>query len=415
MPRFARLCILASILVLALSIAAPLAVEARRAPSPVILVDLAHGEGTIGLCTLFAVAPEAHWVVLVPSKNYKLPECWIGPAEVWVGDFASVADKLRDVDMIIIGQPTKAFSDDEIKAIADWFKQGGKVLWCAGDSDYPAQGGVLEIADHTCDDILKAIGSKLRLDFVSIEDTVSNAGKPYRVVALVKPDNKYGAEVVAYGAEKVLFHGPGAVAWVDSSGKWHKLTESGTPENLVKIVVTTNNGRVVEHQPKGPGQPGEFGKAHKVGETGVFVLMAAEIMEAEKGKSIVIVSGESPYGGYQPIVTYKYHGRLLDGPRFVRNVILWALGLGEELKAYKGINKIIGDVVQNQVKSVSEELSKMKSEINNISSALKSEVDELRSEIASLYPALSVAITAAIIGIIAIGISVFALMKAKAK
>ncbi len=418
MRRYLSFLLLA--VLVAIALAPMVSVSAARIAGPVILVDLAHGENTNGLCTLFATMPEAHWIVLVPSEGFKLPECGIRPAEVWVGDFAKVADKLRDVDMVIIGQPTKYLSDDEIKVLKEWFQSSGKVLWCAGDSDYPAQGGVQEIADHACDAVLKAIGSKLRLDFVSIEDTKSNAGRPYRVVGIVEPDSRYGAEVIAYGAKKVLFHGPGAVAWVDENGKWHKLTEPNTPSNIVKLVLTTENGRVVEHQPKAPGAPGEFGRAHHVGETGKFVLMAAEVIEKGEIPNVVIVSGESPYGGYQPMVTYRYHGIPLDGPRFVRNVLLWALHYPAELamiqsaaaageatkkaeEAMKTASEALNTAKQaasaaqqalSVVKSLQDEMSKLSDNVNKLAEA----VNNLNSSIGTAntvgYAAIAIAIIA---------------------
>jgi len=329
----------------------PLALKAARLAGPVIVVDFSHGENTRGLCEFLGTVPEAYWVIVVPNKNFQLPQCTVKPYKVVVGNFASkdVQEVLREADAVVIGQPTQYLTKAELNALSKWFKSSpGKVLWCAGDSDYPAQGGNMEIAQHACDAVFKAVGSKLRIDFVSVEDTKSNAGAAYRVVGIVKPDARYNAQIIAYGAKKVLFHGPGAVAWVDSKGKWHKLTDPGTPQNLIKIVLTTKNGRIVEHQPVRPGAPGEFGRAHHVGETGTFVLMAAEVIGKKAPYSVVIASGESPYGGYQPMVTFRYHNIPLDGPRFVRNVFLWSLSYPAELGA---LSQVYG-VMQHNMKVV---------------------------------------------------------------
>ncbi|NPA84476.1 MAG: ABC transporter [Crenarchaeota archaeon] len=309
---------------------------AARPAGPVILLDFSHGENTRGLCEMLATVPEAYWVLVVP-EGFQLPQCGISPTKVVTGNFESpsVVEELKKADVLIIGQPTKYFTDAEIKNIANWFKEPGKVLWCAADSDYPAQGGTMEAAQHACNAIFEAVGTKLRFDYVSVEDVKCNAGAPYRVIGKVKPDPKYDAQIIAFGAEKVLFHGPGAVAWVDEQGNWRKLTDPETPENLIKIVVTTDQGRIVEHQPRAPGAPGEFGKAHAVGETGTFVLMAAEVIGEEAPYNVVIASGESPYGGYQPMVTFRYKDKSLDGPRFVRNVLLWSLDYYSELKVAK--------------------------------------------------------------------------------
>jgi hypothetical protein len=54
--------------------------------------------------------------------------------------------------------------------------------------------------------------------------------------------------------------------------------------------------------------------------------MASEVMnvtvEGKPATRIVVVSGETPIGGYQGGLVYTYYGIQLDGPRFVRNVFL---------------------------------------------------------------------------------------------
>ena len=328
-----------------ISVGYPILASAARLELPVVVIDLAHGERSNGVCAMMKVVPEVYWVVIVKDEAAleALDDCIKNNAyQIIVGDLTKIAD-LPSVDMIIIGQPMEYLSDAEKEAILNWLNsKGHKALWCATDSDYPAQGGNLETAQHVCNDLLdylqmNGIDVKLRSDYVSIEDTKSNAAKPYRVVALVKPPARYDADVLAIGAEKVLMHGPGAVAWVDENGDWHKVTDPGTPENIIPILVTTENGRVVEHQPRNPGEPGELGYAHSVGETGSFVLMAAQVLETDAGRIVFIVSGESPYYGYQSLITYQYYNVPLDGPWFFRNLVLWAVNMYGELKALKNM------------------------------------------------------------------------------
>lgn len=337
----------------AISISYPIIASAARLELPVVVIDLAHGERSSGVCAMMKVVSEVYWVVIVKDEAAleALDDCIKNNAyQIIVGDLAKIAD-LPSVDMIIIGQPMEYLSDAEKEAILNWLNsKGHKALWCAADSDYPAQGGNLETAQHVCNDLLdylqmNGVDVKLRSDYVSIEDTKSNAAKPYRVVALVKPPARYDADVLAIGAEKVLMHGPGAVAWVDENGDWHKVTDPGTPENIIPILVTTENGRVVEHQPRNPGEPGELGYAHSVGETGSFVLMAAQVLETDAGRIVFIVSGESPYYGYQSLITYQYYNVPLDGPWFFRNLILWAVNMYGELKALKNIMKTASEAV----------------------------------------------------------------------
>jgi uncharacterized protein YoxC len=372
-------------------------VHAARMPGPVILVDLSHGENPGGLDMIMSISPEAYWYVMVSDEAaaQSLPQEIVSKAtKILVGgfagdDFASVKD---GVDMIIIGQPTAEFTPDEINAIKDWWTSdhlGRRAIWFAGDSDYPAQGGNLEIAMNANNAVLEALGAKLRHDYVSVEDPESNAGKPYRVVGLIQPDEPVA--FLAYGAQKVLMHGPGAVAWVDKNGNWHSLTKE-KPDNVYRIVWTTDKARIVEHQPKGPGAPGSLGMAYHVGDTGRFVMLAAEVVN---NKDVIIVSGESPYGDYQPMVTYSYYGIPLDGPRFIRNMLLWATGLMGELKSVELINKQVEQAtskVDQKISSVESKISDLDKKVNNIEgkvSSLDQKVSSLDSKVSNLDGKLS--------------------------
>ncbi|MEM0172732.1 MAG: hypothetical protein QXN53_09230 [Thermoproteota archaeon] len=123
-----------------------------------------------------------------------------------------------DVDILIIGQPTVAFTPEEINAIKDWFNTGNKVVWIAADSDYGPGPSIQEIANL----LLENIGSSLRIDLCAVEDPVQNAKKPYRVVANVEPDP--AAEEVKTGVvNPVLYHGPALVAYVAPNGTWKPL------------------------------------------------------------------------------------------------------------------------------------------------------------------------------------------------
>ncbi|ASJ02933.1 amylopullulanase [Thermococcus profundus] len=224
---------------------------------------------------------------------------------------------LENVDILILGQPREPLTQDEIQAIKEWFLEGGKVLWVAGDSDF-GSGNRTQSAVNA---LLREISS-LRVDLCSVDDPVSNTGKPFSLVAYVSPDDGIPfkgllTQNFVYGG-KVLFHGPGPLAWVDANGTWHPLTDGSMPENTYRIVVTSENGTIVENND----QPAN---AYTADDTGVFTLMAAQIVQLDSGKrSVLIVSGESPYGDYEPIWSPLAWGTKLDGPQFVSNVIHWA-------------------------------------------------------------------------------------------
>ncbi|MET1127911.1 MAG: hypothetical protein ABWW70_01140 [Thermoproteota archaeon] len=410
-------------LVLALLAAASLApMAAKAAPElPIIVVDLAHGQNHNGVCAMMSVVPDAYWVVVVKDQAAaeQLPNCVkLRAYDVIVGDLSGLPD-LRP-KMVIIGQPVDPLSDEEKQAVLSWFTSpGDKALWCAGDSDYPAQGGNLELAMTNCNDLLDFLASngidiKVRLDYVSIEDPVSNAGRSYRVVALVEPSTtKFGADLLALGAKKVLMHGPGAVAWVDDAGNWHKVGEAGTPENIFAILVTTDQGTVVEHQPRSPGEPGNLGFAHTAGETGKFVLMAAQVLETGDGRKVVIVSGESPYYGYQSLVTAEYYGVKLDGPRFFRNLVLWATNAMGELEAFRAVASKAEEAareIEGKLPQISSAVDQLRSTVGSLESRLGSvegkvsnlegTVGELQSTIQDMVKAVNTAYTLGVAGLV---------------
>ncbi len=377
------------ILVLTVSVALP-TVNAARIPGIVILVDMSHGQNPGGLEGLMKVVPEAYWVVLVKSQSdiNNLPAGAKKLAdEIRVGGFTD--KNLEGVDMVIIGQPTLLPSKSEVEAIAKWFKSGSlKALWCAGDSDYPAQGS--EKAQEFCNIIFEAIGSKLRCDYVSVEDHKEGyyAGKTYRVLGVVDPPKELA--FLKYGCEnKVLFHGPGAIAAVSSSGTWVNPIKNSV-KGVYVIVHTSDQAVIVEHQPVSPGAPGHLGVAYHAGDQGVFPLLAAEVMP---NGNIVIASGESPYSGYQAMVTWEYHGYVLSGLRFVRNLILWATHYMGELSEAKKLYLLYDEVskLSSMINQIQSSLSKIQSEISSLKSsqASASVSGEVAKELSSIKAQLS--------------------------
>ncbi len=284
------------------------------ASATTVAVDLAHGESSSGLSQMVPAMKQYKWAYFGSSGQL--------PSNLSVKNLGSTitASALKGVDVLILGQPTQPLTLSEINAISQWFKEGGKVLWIAGDSDYGS--GVK--TQSNVDTILSKLGlGNLRVDLCSVEDPVSNAGKGYRVVAYDKPDNStpYRSILVRNLQHdgKVLFHGPGPVAWVDSNGKWHALNTSVPSLHIYRIVITSKHGTIVENN-----MPPAH--SYQAGNTGVYTLMAAQIIKLSNGKyDVLIVSGETPYGGYQPIWDNEYHGVKLDGHQFIENAINWSI------------------------------------------------------------------------------------------
>jgi len=370
--------IVLALIILTFSVLVFSAVQAAPVGIP-ILIDLTHGQPSSGIEIIMRMVPEAQWYILVKSEEEKenlSPLIKSLAHGIIVGDFATISLEKYRIQMIIIGQPQALFTPDEVSAIVTWFrKYPNRAIWLAADSDYPAQGS--ETAQHAVNMVLEALGAKIRMDYVSIEDEESKAIKTYRVLGIVNPDPEVA--IVGYSCEKVLFHGPGGIAWIDEAGNWHKLTKEDKPANVYVIVTTSKSGKVAEHQAE---PRGTSGKAYTPGESGVFTLMAVEFIKVGEGYGKVILSSESPYGGYQPLTTWMYYGFVLSGPQFVRNVILWAVNYMGELRGYEKIVKEVSETVSKELEP------------------LKAKFTEYDSKIASANSMAMAALAVGVIGII---------------
>ena len=278
--------------VLATLLLATLAPAAFAAGKPLVVV-LAKGmlKENIQLKWMMGNITEVEWKVVTETLTY---------------------DDLKGAKMLIIVfvDSAQKLSASEIDAIKKWLAEGGKTLWVCGDSDYKA-GDYRRI--DAANQVLEAIGSCLRFEHREAVDRKSNCGKPYRVAAIIEPDK--AVAFLKEGVTKpVLFHGPGLlIAYKD--GKWYKL-EKKVPKGVYRIAWTSEAGAISEFV---KGKP----EIHDIGEEGRFVLMAAEVL----GKNLIIASAEAPFDHYRGMWTTEYHGVALDGPTFVKNVVLWGVGL----------------------------------------------------------------------------------------
>lgn len=393
-------------LVVTVALVLALSITAQQIYVPV-LVDLTHGEASKGLdfwvnstANPLAISDFAQLYILIPATSGVDPlAAKLNASRMAVvlrGDLSTI--DLSKFKVIILGQPPKALTDAELAAIKKWFESGGKVLWCAADSDYPAQGS--EESQVACNDIAEYLGAHIRVDYVSVEDSKHNAGRGYRVVGVVDPPPQLA--FLGFMAQRVLFHGPGAISVVLPDGTW---VPANSPEvskyynNIFVIVHTTENGAIVESRTSADGK-GRDGKAYKAGDRGVFPLMAVEFMPSG---SVLILSGETPYGGYEPGVAPVYYGVRLDGPRFFRNLLLWATGNYRELSTMvettnfqveisKKLDALSSDVgaLKGDVASLKQSIAQTNSlsgQINSVSSQL----GELNNKIAQLSKQLEAA------------------------
>ena len=301
---------------------------ALHAGQIVIAVDLSHQQPTEGLDVIVGSCPDCFWVlILLDEAQREAVETGVLQLfdEVRTGGLSSA--NLGDVDILLIGQPQTPLTEEEISAISSWFSEPNKALWIAGDSDYPAGGN--EIAQLAVNQVLESIGSVIRMDFVSVEDPVANAGAVYRVTGIIDPSEPIAAYItpgIEYG--RVLFHGPGALyILVDDEPVNPARQPEALPENVFIIVRTTEDSYVVEHQtdPAQGQNPAVFyDPLNDEVNTGPFPLMMAEVFDNNR---VVIASSESMYDGYEPMTAASYYEVPLDGPVFVPNVIKFMISV----------------------------------------------------------------------------------------
>jgi outer membrane murein-binding lipoprotein Lpp len=329
-----------------------------------VAVDLGHGESNKYLNYIMGNITGVQWRIITTT---------ITP------------DVLKGVDILLLGQPTVAFSPDEIQAIKDWLFSGNKVLYVAGDSDYgPGQKTIVQI-----NDLLAGIGTKLRLEHGSVysDNPDVTAQAYYRMLTYVKPDNIPGlfTDIINQGVTKpILMHGPGCVIWQDAQGKYHDPVKETFP-GLIRIV-WAHKSYIGDNTPPLPYvyDPMTYGKG-----TGDhdFVMYAAEYFSDKN--SLVVVAGESLYGDYEPAWASSYYGVSLDGPLFVQNLIKWWV----KLITTGPIERKLGDLSQS-VSTLSGNLNQLSSQVSSQGSAIqkmqgdiqsiKNDVDSLKATVNSL-------------------------------
>ncbi len=316
-------------LALATLLVAVLALNSIPSQSAIIVIafDLSNRQSPKGLEVLVEIA-KPYYKVLIVSEQADLervpPEVLNAFNEVRVGGLTAL--NLRDVDVLIIGQPEALIRSEAVEAIKAWFSKPNRALWIAADSDYPAQGS--EKAQQSMNAVLEAIGSVIRIDYISIEDYKENArGAPYRVTGIVDPSPEVAFLKNDLKHNKVLFHGPGGLFVLVQGKPVNPVKQPELkPKNVYVVVRTSENSKAVENQPPERGGLGPmfYDPLDDKVNTGPFPLMLIEVFPDNR---VVIASSETMYGGYVPMTVTEYYRVPLDGPQFVTNLITYMVSV----------------------------------------------------------------------------------------
>ncbi len=217
---------------------------------------------------------------------------------------------LADVDIFIQTMPGTNLTAGESTALADWFATGNKAMWLATDSDFTTAAAV--DGPIYQNDLLEAVGAKLRFEPSSVESPDVNVEAPYRVLVPIFNRAPGVASNLTANVRMGFFHGPAILCgW---NGTDYVDLETVTLENVTWVAKTSGKSVLVETDPT------YLAYAHTEGEEGPFVIMAAE----EAGTNKIVLSGEAIFTIYKHM--YGYPGER-DYPQddmiLVKNVFNW--------------------------------------------------------------------------------------------
>jgi len=236
------------------------------------------------------------------------------------------SENLRGADALVVAKlydPSVNYTSAEISAVAAWFKTGGKFLYAGSDSDFVEPYYAAKVGNFKQDQpnqILAAVGSSLRIEFVSVEDAVGfgGIGAPYRVFANETAggvNREAWAGTITKGLSRVLFHGPAIVIGF-KEGK-HVPIDQVLDENTMWLFRTTEKGAIVHNTPTPT-------KVVAPGQRGRFVLAAAQKVRVDGPYSKVVAAGESIMGDRNSCTAVE-RGVTLQGMQYVKNVLEWGL------------------------------------------------------------------------------------------
>ncbi|MEZ0346849.1 MAG: hypothetical protein ABWK01_09875 [Infirmifilum sp.] len=323
----------------------------------IVAVDLGHGESNKYLNYIMGNITFVTWRTITGTLD---------------------PDKLKDVDILLLGQPTVAFSPDEITAIKNWLNTGNKVLYVAGDSDYGPGGKTI----NQLNDLLAGIGTKLRLEHGAVysDNPDVTAKAYYRMLTFVEPDNYPGLRTDIVKRDitlPILMHGPGCVIWQDDSGKYHDPVKDTFP-GLIRLV-WAHKSYMGDNTPPTPYVYDLMLYGKGTGDHD-FVMYAAEYWPDKN--VLIVVAGESLYGDYEPAWASSYYGKQLDGPTFVTNLFRWWVYVITQAPTAT----TIAQLAQN-TQNLASNLDKVNSAVNSQGSqiqSLKSSLDSLTSKVNGL-------------------------------
>jgi hypothetical protein len=272
----------------------------EKAAGSLIVFDMGHGQYKDSI-----FSAEDAWL----ANN--LTDAGFQVVWAWGGLNDTILARARGLIIGAIYGTTNGFTGAEITAVDDWFSEGNKFLWVGSDSDYAGYAYI----NNNASLILDAVGSHVYPEAISISDAYSNCNASYRVVANGTSTDAFVADVVD-GVDAVLMHGPTSLYGSTSGAEGTDVValENTTIENVYPLLYYGGSATISDADLVPA-------LAHSDGDSGMFVATTIEINAGEDGTGVIVVSGASPYGDYQPMTTNEYYEVPLTGMTFVTQVI----------------------------------------------------------------------------------------------
>ncbi|MHA1989487.1 MAG: NosD domain-containing protein [Candidatus Hodarchaeales archaeon] len=239
--------------------------------------------------------------------------------------FWNIFDLSEETDMLLIPSSTLDYSEDELTHITNWYMNGdSRLLWVAGDSDFNGL-----YSNYPNNAILDRIGSNLRLSSDSLNDSIYNDGRPYRVVSPTPVNDGGLNSIFSDGVSSAMFHGPTSVLGYQD-GAVVDLLEN--PISGIEIVMKSSENSMVTDLDN---SNNEFDYYSTISTTGNYPLMA--VQDLGDGK-YAIVSGEVIFSEYQSQYDFlteqgkwgdpeAWNNGVHDGKILVDNVMNWFGGI----------------------------------------------------------------------------------------
>jgi hypothetical protein len=243
-------------------------------------------------------------------------------------DFANFASSNYDALLISAIQGDNWFNTANLTEIVDWFDDGHKLLWVAGNSDF---GGDYQ-SNSTSNPVLEAVKSNLRLDGGAIEDPQSSDGSAYRVIANTTGVSSDLTDYVVDDGFKAIFHGPTSVLFYDYSGdgEYMDLRNQTIADYNIDIVANSSKAANALDQDASLGAWDYYAYANGV--NGSYPMLATQQLNS----SLVVASGEVTFSDYKFMygLSFEKSGLTHDGAKTVDRLFdYWFVDQGNNADA----------------------------------------------------------------------------------